>query len=320
MLLGGTNGLTNFYKPLGTDTRWILGLYLVSVAALIAMFLVCRALVRSRFGRVLVAIRDNEPRLYFLGYRADAYKALVFVAAAVVAAIGGMLYVPQNGIVTPNTMRVEDSIWMVIWVAVGGRGTLWGSVMGAIMAMFTYSTLTSDMPRTWPFIQGGLFLTVLAFPGGAGELWSRLEREVKAGATIRRALAAFVFVEGFLIAEKMSWLKFLPSTAVAGLPIRYAIPLAIAVILCWNRRTARVSTPLLAISWFIATQALGVMPPELSHWPPMPQFPNLEVPGPKYLLVVFAIGRYAWIEGEMTARLVMLCRRILPKALAGAAS
>src|SRR5690606_11690508 len=190
MLLGGTNGLTNFYKPLNSQNTWILSLYLLTAAVLALSFLVCRAMASSRFGRVLVGIRDNETRLSFLGYRPDLYKAFIFMAGAVLAGVAGMLYVPQNGIITPNVMRVEDSIWMVIWVAVGGRGRLWGAVIGALLANFTYSALTSDMPRAWPFIQGGLFLAALAFPTGMTELWRRLEREVQSGAHLVRALSA----------------------------------------------------------------------------------------------------------------------------------
>src|SRR5688572_8259586 len=111
LLLGGTNGLTNFYKGLNSENQWILGLYLLTATVLVFSFAACRYLVRSRFGRVLIAIRDNEPRLYFLGYRPDLFKAFAFIAAAVLAAVAGMLYVPQNGIMTPNVMRVEDSVW-----------------------------------------------------------------------------------------------------------------------------------------------------------------------------------------------------------------
>ncbi|HEX4997013.1 MAG TPA: urea ABC transporter permease subunit UrtC [Terriglobia bacterium] len=302
MLLGGTNGLTNFYKPLTTRPNWILGLYLLTSVALVGVFWLCRRVVRSRFGRVLVAIRDNEPRLFFLGYRADLYKALAFVAAALVAAIGGMLYVPQTGIIAPHDMRVEVSIWMVIWVAVGGRGTLWGAIMGALVAMFTYSSLTSDLPQAWPFIQGGLFLTALAYPGGAGELWSRLEDERQRGFGMGRAVVALGFVELFLIADKLGWFaRILPTAVVAGVHVRYLIPFAVVVVLCAGKRAARAAVPLLALAWFIFSEAFGLMPGSFSYL--------------KYLLVLLSIIVYAVGESGVLERLKNRAGR---SALAGA--
>jgi urea transport system permease protein len=218
LLLGGTNGLTNFYKPLNSQRSWVLGLYLLTALALVGCFIGFGVATRSRAGRVLVAIRDNESRLRFFGYRPEIYKTAAFALAAMFAAIGGMLYVPQNGIITPNVMRVEDSLWMVIWVAVGGRGTRWGAVAGALLANFTYSILTSDMPRAWPFIQGGLFLAILIFPGGAGSLWTALETEVRSGARpgrVARAaiplltVALVVFLEAFdLLPRSFSMAKY----------------------------------------------------------------------------------------------------------------
>jgi urea transport system permease protein len=295
LLLGGTNGLTNFYQPLNSQLYWILGLYLGTAITLIGSFVGCRYVVRSRLGRVLVAIRDNETRLYFLGYRPDLYKAFAFVAAAVLAALGGLLYVPQNGIVTPNVMRVEDSVWMVIWVAVGGRGRLWGAVMGALLANFTYSVLTSDMPQTWPFIQGGLFLAALAFPGGIADLWNRLETEIKTGARVSRLLAALVFVVGFLAVDKLGWLpRLLSITAFAGIPTKYWILIVAAVIICWGR-VARAAIPLLGLSWFIITEAFGLMPSS---------FGSL-----KYILVLVTFGMYVYLEADVASYL----KRRLPK-------
>lgn len=218
LLLGGTNGLTNFYKPLNSQSAWVLGLYLVTALVLVGCFAGFGVLTRSRAGRVLIAIRDNESRLRFFGYRPEIYKAAAFALAAVFAAVGGMLYVPQNGIITPNVMRVEDSLWMVIWVAVGGRGTRWGAVAGALLANFTYSILTSDMPRAWPFIQSGLFLAVLIFPGGIGSLWTALEADVRASAKPGRlaraaipllTVAIIVFLEAFdLLPRSLSMVKY----------------------------------------------------------------------------------------------------------------
>jgi len=262
LLLGGTNGLTNFYKPLNSDLRWILGLYLMTTLTLVCAFMASRGLVLSRFGRVLVAIRDNETRLRFMGYRPEIYKALAFAWAALLAAVAGLLYVPQNGIVTPNVMRVEDSIWMVIWVAVGGRGRLWGAVAGAMLANFTYSMLTSDMPRAWPFIQACLFLAVLVFPDGLSKLWIDLEAEIQAGERLGRRLIAFGFVLLFLIVDKMHGLPpVLSLTEFMAIQSKYWVLLVATVALGWSR-AAPSSTPLLALSGLILAEALGLIPVE----------------------------------------------------------
>jgi branched-subunit amino acid ABC-type transport system permease component len=262
LLLGGTNGLTNFYKPLNSDPRWILGLYLITTVMLVSAFVTTRELVLSRFGRVLMAIRDNETRLLFMGYRPEIYKALAFAWAALLAGVAGLLYVPQNGIVTPNVMRVEDSIWMVIWVAVGGRGRLWGAVAGAILANFTYSMLTSDMPRAWPFIQAGLFLAVLVFPDGLSKLWIDLEAEVQAGERFGRRLIAFGFVLLFLILDKMNGLPLVLSLhEFMAIQAKYWILLAATMAWGWSR-AAPASMPLLALSGLILSEALGFIPGE----------------------------------------------------------
>ena len=237
-------------------------MYLVTALALVGAFLASRELVRSRFGRVLVAIRDNETRLPFMGYRPEIYKTFVFAWAALLAAVAGLLYVPQNGIVTPNVMRVEDSIWMVIWVAVGGRGRLWGAVAGAVLANFTYSMLTSDMPRAWPFIQAGLFLAVLAFPDGLSKLWMNLEVEVAAGDRLGRRLAAFAFVLLYLVADKMHWLPpALSSMEFLTIQSKYWVLLVATIALGWSR-AAPSSMPLLALSGLVLGEALGLLPSE----------------------------------------------------------
>jgi len=183
MLLGGTNGLTNFYRPLTEDRGCIMGLYFLTLGALVGAYLLCRMLVRSRLGRVLVAVRDKETRLYFAGYQPYAFKVFAFAAAAVLAAIGGMLYSPQFYDITPQNMNVEASITMVIWVALGGRGKLWGAIFGALLVNYTYSAVTSDMASIWPYIQGGMFIiVVLLLPEGFVGFWDRLEREIKSGA------------------------------------------------------------------------------------------------------------------------------------------
>src|SRR5687767_2493021 len=169
MVLGGTNGLTSFSKSLTQESRPILGMYLLTVGLLAAAYARCRWVVGSRLGRVLVAVRDKESRLYFAGYKPYAFKVFAFTLAAVLAAVGGMLYSPQVTIISPHNMRVKESILMVIWVALGGRGRLWGAVFGALLVNYTYAALTSDLPAVWPFVQGAMFLAVvLLFPGGIG--------------------------------------------------------------------------------------------------------------------------------------------------------
>src|SRR3954470_1884826 len=126
MLLGGTNGLTNFSKAFSSERRWIVGLYLLTCAMVVVGYVACLWIVRSRLGRVMVAIRDKEMRLYFAGYKPHAFKVFAFVVGALLGAVGGMLYPAQVGIITPQNMNVEASIAVVIMVAVGGRGRLWG--------------------------------------------------------------------------------------------------------------------------------------------------------------------------------------------------
>jgi len=191
MLLGGTNGLTNFSKALTQERGWILGLYLLTVSALAAAYVLCRWIIGSRLGRVLVAVRDKETRLYFAGYKPYAFKVFAFTVAAALAAVGGMLYSPQVTIISPHNMRVEESILMVIWVALGGRGRLWGAIVGSLLVNYTYAALTSDLPAVWPFVQGAMFLAVvLLFPGGLVSLWDKVEGEVAPGGSLLRASAA----------------------------------------------------------------------------------------------------------------------------------
>jgi urea transport system permease protein len=178
--LCGTNGLTNFETLAGFDlgapsTR--LGLYYITVVALVAIFLACRYVVGTRLGRLLLAVRDNESRLRFAGYQPVTVKAFAFTAAGVIAGIGGMLYTPQNGIITPYKMEPIESIVMVLWVAIGGRGTLTGAVLGALLVNYTESTLTSWLPKAWPFVEGALFVgVVLLFPDGLVGAWRSFTR------------------------------------------------------------------------------------------------------------------------------------------------
>ena len=126
-----------------------------------------RWVVRGRFGDVLIAIRDDEPRLRFTGFNPTVFKTVVFAIAGGLAGIGGALFTVQSGIVSPQYMAVPFSIEMVIWVAVGGRGTLVGAILGAVSIMYAKSLVSEAWPQGWLFIQGGLFiLVVTALPEG----------------------------------------------------------------------------------------------------------------------------------------------------------
>lgn len=168
--LGGTNGLTDFKQILGfrlSDPSTQRGLYILTVVALGAAYLFCRWIVASRAGKVLIAIRDSESRVTFSGYTPWVYKLFVFVVSAGLAGLAGMLYVPQVGIITPAQIGVLPSLEVVIWVAVGGRGTLIGAVLGAVAVNYGRSVLTNYFPEAWPFILGGLFVVVVTmFPDG----------------------------------------------------------------------------------------------------------------------------------------------------------
>lgn len=168
--LGGTNGLTDFKQVLGfrlADPGTQRALYVVTVLCLGGAYLLCRKITSSRAGKVLIAVRDSEQRVVFSGYTPANYKLFVFVVAGALAGLAGMLYVPQVGIITPAQIGVLPSLEMVIWVAVGGRGTLVGAVMGAVSVNLARSILTNYFPELWPFILGGLFvIVVLLFPDG----------------------------------------------------------------------------------------------------------------------------------------------------------
>jgi len=175
-LINGTNGLKTdtaiiFGQLVGSDGMQRL-LFWLTVVLVVAAFLLCRWLTRGRFGDALIAIRDDEPRLRFTGYNPTAYKTLVFAVAGALAGISGALYTVQSGIVSPQYMAVPFSIEMVIWVAVGGRGTLIGAVLGAVLINYAKSLVSEALPETWLFIQGGLFLLVVtALPDGLVGWW-----------------------------------------------------------------------------------------------------------------------------------------------------
>jgi len=176
--LGGTNGLTDFKQILGfrlSEPGTQRFLYVLTVLALGGTYFLCRWIIQSRTGKVLIAIRDSEQRVLFSGYSPPNYKLFVFVVSAALAGLAGMLYVPQVGIITPAQIGVLPSLEMVIWVAVGGRGTLMGAIIGAVGVNFARSVLTNYVPELWPFFLGGLFIAVvLVFPDGLVGLVRRM--------------------------------------------------------------------------------------------------------------------------------------------------
>jgi urea transport system permease protein len=168
---GGNNGLTDFKDILGFNVQaqgTRAALFAISVIALMLGFLICRAIVTSKLGKVLVAIRDAEARTRFLGYRVESYKLFVFTLSACMAGIAGALYVPQVGIINPSEFSPANSIEAAIWVAVGGRGTLTGAIVGAVLVNYAKTTFTTGwLAPYWLFVLGGLFIAVtLLLPRG----------------------------------------------------------------------------------------------------------------------------------------------------------
>ena len=166
-MLGGSNGLTNFRYLFGFDLHAEnvkIALYIVTVAVMALVYWFALFLTKSKFGKILVGIRDSESRLRFTGYKVVNYQTAVFVIGAILAAIGGMLYLPQTGIVTPGRMDVRASIEMLIWVALGGRGNLKGAVVGTLIVNILYSVSTSLVPQAWPYILGLLYIAVVLYP------------------------------------------------------------------------------------------------------------------------------------------------------------
>ena len=175
MGFGGNNGLTDFKDLFGfglqrPTTR--AGLYLATLALLVASLLLCRFVVSSKLGRVLIAIRDAEARTRFLGYRVTFYKSFAFALSAAIAGLAGALYVPQVGIINPSEFAPAASIEAVVWVAVGGRGTLAGAVLGALSVNAAKTWLTSTLPEVWLYALGATFvLATLFLPRGIAGLF-----------------------------------------------------------------------------------------------------------------------------------------------------
>jgi len=183
MGFGGNNGLTDFKDILGFNIQAAgvrAVLFSLSALAVGLCFIAARGIVLSKLGLVIAGIRDAEPRVRFLGYRAEHYKLFVFVVSALMAGIAGALYVPQVGIINPSEFAPANSIEAVIWVAFGGRGTLWGAALGAIVINAAKSWFTGALPEAWLYVLGFLFIAVTLFmpKGLAGSFagWSNLKK------------------------------------------------------------------------------------------------------------------------------------------------
>nr|WP_321402847.1 urea ABC transporter permease subunit UrtC [uncultured Desulfobacter sp.] len=180
MGFGGNNGLTDFKDLLGfslLNDQAKAALFAVTAGVLILAYIACRYLVSSKLGRVLAAIRDAEDRVRFCGYNVENVKLWIFVFSAGIAGIAGALYVPQVGIINPSEFSPINSIEIVVWVAVGGRGTLYGAVAGALAVNWAKSYLTGALPDAWLFALGALFIVVTIFlPKGIAGL-IRLKKE-----------------------------------------------------------------------------------------------------------------------------------------------
>jgi urea transport system permease protein len=185
-LINGTNGLKTdtekIFGVLASSAEAQRGFYLTTIVLLVLCYFLCRWLTMGRFGRLLVAIRDDEMRVRFSGYDPTGYKVLVFAISGALAGISGALYTVQTGIITPsNALSVAFSIEMVIWVAVGGRATLFGAIIGTILVRWAQTFLSEEFPDVWVFFQGALFLIVVTvlpegIVGGIQKLRSRLFR------------------------------------------------------------------------------------------------------------------------------------------------
>ena len=166
MGFGGNNGLTDFKDLLGFDLQAAstrAALFTLSALALALGYLVCRLITGSRLGRVLMAIRDAESRARFLGYRVEYYQLFVFTVSAVLAGLAGALYAPQVGIINPSEFAPAASIEVVIWVAVGGRGSLYGAALGALLVNYAKTYFTGALPELWLYLLGALFVAVTIF-------------------------------------------------------------------------------------------------------------------------------------------------------------
>jgi urea transport system permease protein len=174
MGFGGNNGLTDFKEIFGFSLQspnTKLSLFIATAIILALAYCLCHFIVQSKMGRVVTAIRDSESRVRFVGYKPEHYKVWIFVVSAMLAGLAGALYVPQVGIINPGEFSPLNSIEMVIWVAVGGRNSLYGAIIGAIIVSYAKTRFTAIMPEAWLFALGGLFVLVtLLLPKGIAGL------------------------------------------------------------------------------------------------------------------------------------------------------
>ncbi|WP_290702811.1 urea ABC transporter permease subunit UrtC [Amphritea sp.] len=183
MGFGGNNGLTDFKDILGFDlqadsTR--VSLFIITALLLCGLLILSKKIMQTRFGKVIIAVRDGESRARFIGYKTENYKVWLFVYSAMIAGIAGALYVPQVGIINPGEFSPINSIEMVIWVAVGGRGTLIGAIIGAILVNYAKTKFTAIMPDGWLFALGAMFVLVtLYLPKGLMGLFAQLQEQLK---------------------------------------------------------------------------------------------------------------------------------------------
>ncbi len=181
-LTGGTNGITNFktifhFSLAGSATK--LWLYYISVVLLLLAFIFCKFIINRRVGRVLIAIRDGENRARFSGYNPTTYKVFVYCVSAALAGLAGAIYVPQVGIISPAEMGIVPSIEMVIWVAIGGRGSLSGAIIGAILVNLLKSGVSEQFPAIWSYFIGIAFVVVVIFmPSGMVGVFNRLKNRL----------------------------------------------------------------------------------------------------------------------------------------------
>jgi urea transport system permease protein len=189
-LINGTNGLKTdtekIFGVLASSPNAQRGFYITTVILLGLVYLLCRWLTSGRFGRLLMAIRDDETRVRFSGYNPTGYKVLVFGISGAIAGIAGALYTVQTGIINPSIMQVAFSIEMVIWVAVGGRGTLIGAILGTMLVRLAQTSLSESFPEIWLFFQGALFLIVVTVLPDGIVGWFRDYGSPKLRSLIRR--------------------------------------------------------------------------------------------------------------------------------------
>lgn len=198
-LFNGTNGLTDFQTIFGIEvnaqsTQYTF--YSLTIVLLALAYALCRWITSGRFGRLLVAIRDDESRVRFTGYNPTGFKVLVFAISGALAGIAGAMFTLQTGIISPNAMNIAFSIEMVIWVAVGGRATLVGAILGTLIVNFAKSLLSEQFPDIWLFFQGGLFLLVVMFLPNGIVGWLREQgMSLIRGATGRNRLLTYPSLE-----------------------------------------------------------------------------------------------------------------------------